>query len=214
MKNRLKTQYIVTGIIWILLIGFAIFYNKKQPSTSILDLSNLTFTGVGVLLTLISIAISDRKKPTFEGKVLCWVNKDDVLNVNNPFHSPEGKYTNVTFKVDNFKRHVINSLTINIRIPSIIYYRQSTPSVNLTTYEFKETIILTHSGIKFLGTTNGDSDVIIEHHFNFDAWNKNRVAYVTISGDNIVPITFKIDNELRTQLLTSTSKNPITLPIA
>ena len=174
----------------------------------------MTFTGVGVLLTLISIAISDRKKPTFEGKVLCWINKDTVINVNNPFHTAEGMYTSVTFKVDNYKRHVINSLTINIRIPSIIYYPQITPSLNLSNYEFKETIILTHSGIKFLGTTNGDSDVIIEHHFNFESWKQNRVAYVTIAGDNIVPTTFKIDNELRTQLLNSNSSNPITLPKA
>ena len=54
-------------------------------------------------------------------------------------------------------------------------------------------------------------DLVFEQYFNLDAWANDRVAYITIAGDNIIPTTFKIDLLKRDELKMSNSENPVKL---
>ena len=208
---RIKTSYIVATVLWVVFALMVILYNVIHDDISSGELTSLIFTAVGVFITLISIAISDRKKLKYEGKIICWINKTDIINVNNDILTPIGVYTKITFKIDNYAKHDIKSLLVNIRIPSNIYYRAPNTGEFLTSFEFKNTIMLSSSKMKYLGSTNGDSDLILEQYFNFDAWSDNRVVFVTIAGENIIPTTFNIDSVKKEELKKSNSNNPVKL---
>ena len=119
--------------------------------------------------------------------------------------------TVASFEIDNYKKEPINGIVINFRIPSKIYYKEKTDVNRFSVYESKQTKILTSDIIKFLGNTNGDSDLIFEHYFNFNEWSENRVIYITIAGDNIRTTTFSINKDLSKQLEKSTSIKKINL---
>jgi hypothetical protein len=213
MRNntRIKTPYIIATILWIFFAVIVLIYNISYGNISSGDLSSLIFTSMGVFITLLSIAIADRKKLKYGGKVIAWINKTDTINVNNDTLTPLGTYIKTTFKIDNYSKHDINSLNVNIRIPSKIFYRAHSLEDFLTCYEFKNTLILSSSKMKYLGSTKGDSDLIFEQYFNFDAWPNDRVLYITIAGENIIPTTFKIDLLQKKELMMSSSDKPIKL---
>lgn len=210
-KSRIKTPYLIAILLWVFFTITVLIYNINYSNINSGDLSSLVFTSIGVLITLLSVAIADRKKLKYEGKVSCWINKTDIINVNNDSSTPIGTYIKTTFMIDNYSKHDINSLIVNLRIPSKIFYRGPYIQDFLTSYEFKNTLILSSSSMKYLGSTKGDSDLVFEQYFNLDAWANDRVAYITIAGDNIIPTTFKIDLLKRDELKMSNSENPVKL---
>jgi hypothetical protein len=208
--RRVNFWYIFSLIVWGIVATIFFLVNKMNPFLSIDD-TNLILGGITVGISILSLGLSTMDNPKFKGNVTCWNNITALRDVNNNENALIGKYSCITFKIDNYKKNPVNGLTINFRFPSKIFYQDRHNKFNYSFFEFKNTIMVTSDNIRFLGNTNGDSDIVFEHSLEFTRWDKNRVIYITIAGDNIVPTTFKIDNEQKDLLFNSSSKEPIKL---
>jgi len=208
--RRINFWYLFSLIVWVIVATIFFLVNKEIHFLSVDD-TNLILGGITVGISILSIGLSTMGNPKFKGKVICWNNIKDVKNVNNSVYAPIGVYSCITFKIDNYKKIPVNGLIINFRFPSNIFFQDRNNNFNYSFFEFKNTVMVTSSNIKFLGNTNGDSDIVFEHYLELNKWEKNRVFYITIAGDNIVPTTFKIDNKLKDTIFKSSSKLPVKL---
>lgn len=208
--KRINFWYKFSLIAWGIIATIFFLANKRYPFLSVDD-TNLILGGITVAISVLSLGLSTMENPKFKGKVICWNNETQLRKVNNNAFALIGDYSCISFKVDNYKKIPVNGLTVNFRFPTKIFYREIHNSFNFSFCEFKNTIMVTSDHIKFLGNTNGDSDIIFEHFLEFDKWDINRVVYITIAGNNIVPTTFKIDNKLKEGIFKSSSKAPVKL---
>lgn len=208
--RRMNFWYIFSLIVWGIVATIFFLVNKNIHFLSVDD-TNIILSGIAVAISILSLGLSTMDNPKFKGKVICWNNITNEIHTNNGVLAPTGIYSHLTFKIDNFKKTPIKGLIVNFRFPSKIYYPAGTNNMKFTFFEFKNTMMITSDSIKFLGNTNGDSDLIFEHFLELNKWEKNRVLYITIAGDNIVPTTFKIDNKQKDDIVNSSSKVPVKL---
>jgi hypothetical protein len=202
--RRISYSWYIVLFIWILIGVTFIILNSTYNILSNED-SNLILGLISVGVSIVSLGLATMKNPKFKGKVKCWNNLDQQRNVNNNHITPIGNYSCISFKIDNYNKLPVNGLTINFRCPSNIYHNGITDSIGYSRYEFKNTILLTSDKIKFLGNTTGDSDLVFEHYLELSKWEKNRVIYVTVAGDNILPTTFRIKHSEIEQVNNSSS---------
>ncbi|PWL32656.1 MAG: hypothetical protein DCO96_03670 [Fluviicola sp. XM-24bin1] len=201
---------------WFSLIAWGAFataffvLNRNHDWISVED-SNLILGGITVAISILSLGLASMKKPKFKGKITCWNVEKNKLNVNNNSINPIGTYNCITFCIDNFKQDPIKDLVVNFRIPSNIFYERHQNVANLSYFRFKETIMATSNSITFLGSANGDSDIVFEHFLELSKWDKNRVLYVTISGNNIRPTTYRLKHSQLDTLKKSKTDDPIEL---
>tara|TARA_B100000780_G_C21084901_1_gene437037 strand:- start:228 stop:869 length:642 start_codon:yes stop_codon:yes gene_type:complete len=207
--RRINPWYLAIIIIWVLIGGIFIVLNSKLHFSSIDD-TNLILAFISVAISILSLGLATMKSSKFKGTIKCW-NVPAKKIIREPGVLNHGEYSCISFEIDNYKKEPINGIVINFRIPSKIYYKEKTDVNRFSVYESKQTKILTSDIIKFLGNTNGDSDLIFEHYFNFNEWSENRVIYITIAGDNIRTTTFSINKDLSKQLEKSTSIRKINL---
>lgn len=208
--RRIKRPYYLAIIIWLLTSVIFLFFNKTYNFLTQED-SNFILGILTVAVSILSLGLATMKGLNFEGNITCWHIPSQLVTVNNSGNSPIGKYNLITFKVDNQNREPIKSLTVNFRVPSIIFYRQLSHNLHVNYFDFKDTTIITATPLKFLGNTKGDCDIILEHYLNIEAWDKQRVIYITIAGDNINPTTFKLKFVEKELLLNSNSSKPYRL---
>jgi hypothetical protein len=208
--RRINLLYIIIIIAWVIVGVVFIVLNSKLHFLSIDD-TNLILGIISVAISILSLGLATMRQPKFKGTIKCWnVPSKKVTRERGVFN--HGEYSCISFEVDNYKKEPINGIVINFRIPSKIYYKEKTDANRFSIYESKQTKILTSDIIKFLGNTNGDSDLIFEHFLNFNEWSKNRVVYITIAGDNIRTTTFSINKELSEQIAESSSSRMVNLP--
>lgn len=208
--KRISFWYIVSLVFWVIFALIFFMINRSAPFLSVDD-TNLILGGIAVGISILSLGLSTMDNPKFKGNVICWNNVTHLKKLDNDYLGPRGAYSCITFKIDNYQKKPVNGLTINFRFPSKMFYTDRYNNFNYSFCEFKNTMMITSDNIKFLGNTNGDSDIVYEHFIEFNRWDINRVIYITIAGDNIVPTTFKIDNKQKDILFNSSSKEPIKL---
>jgi hypothetical protein len=204
---RIRKSYYVAIVVW-LLIAILFFIMNKRYNWLTGDDSNLFLGIITVAVSIMSLGLATMQKPSYKGKLAVWNVKESARQVNNNMLVPIGTYSCLTFKIDNYKNEPIESLEVSFRIPEKMYYPER--GSHLLLYSFKETIYLKSSVVKFLGNTSGDSDVIFEHFLNLEAWDSNRIIYITISGENITPTTYKIGIDDKERLVESNGKNTLT----
>lgn len=201
----IRIIYFVLILVWLVAATIFFILNKNKTWLSNDD-TNLILGIITVAVSILSLGLATMQKPAFKGKISIWHVGSNPIQVNNGTLSPIGFYNCITFKIDNRGEDPIESLVLTFRIPSKILYREIQTKY-YEIYEFKETIYINYSVVKFLGNVRGDCDLIIEHHLNFEKWEKNRVIFMTVSGDNIRPTTYRIAHEEKENILNSNSKN-------
>ena len=205
--RRINKWYILAIILWLICSSVVLYFDVEIQILSALD-TGLILGVISVTISILSLGLSSMNKPKFRGKITCWNVKSNEQHVNNSNSNPIGIYSCITFKIDNKGKKPIKDLIINFRFPSKIYHRSYHDNY-LSYFQFKETIIVTSEHLKFLGSSSGDCELVLEHLLNISAWDKNRVIYVTISGNDIQPTTFKLDFSMSDSILNSDSKHPI-----
>jgi hypothetical protein len=169
--RRIKRSYYIAIFVWLIASGIFLWFNKTFNFLTQED-SNFILGILTVAVSILSLGLATMKGLNFEGNITCWHIPSQLVTVNNSVICPIGKYNLITFKVDNQNREPIKSLTVNFRVPSIIFYRQLSHNLHVNYFDFKDTTIITETPLKFLGNTKGDCDIILEHYLNIEAWDK------------------------------------------
>jgi hypothetical protein len=205
--RRIRSFYYLVIIIWILISIILLVINKTYKWLTIED-SSFILSIIAGAVSILSLGLATMKGLSFEGNVSCWHIPSQSITANNNSIVPIGTYNLITFKIDNQSKEPIKSLTVNFRVPSMILCKLPGHNHYLNYFEFKDTTIITATPLKFLGNTKGDCDLILEHYLNIESWDKQRVIYITIAGDNITPTTFKLKFDEKQLILNSNSTNP------
>lgn len=209
--RRISTWYLVSIVIWIALGVTFIVFNSKYDLLSIDD-TNLVLGIISVAISILSLGLATMKLPRFKGSIECWNNKSQEHTVNNTNRGVElGVYKWVSFKIQNKNKEAIKSLVVNFRFPKSIYLERTQDKLKDKVFYIKESAIYTSDGIKFLGVKQGDCELTFEHLIRIPEMGRANI-YMTVSGDNIRPTTFKIDKELGMKIDASNSENIIKLP--
>jgi hypothetical protein len=208
--KRINIWWYLVLIFW-LLIGFSfIIINKKYNIITIED-TNLMLGIISVAISLVSVAIATMKLPKFKGKVYCWNIEKNKRNVNNKASGADiGVYNSISFEIDNFQKTAIQNLVVNFRIPKSIINAYRNNNSELKFRESKDTVIVTFDNLRFLGNSNGDCKLNIDHFLNISKWKEEeykRVIYVTVAGDNIEPTTLRLKSESIDNILLSTQEH-------
>ena len=94
-------------------------------------------------------------------------------------------------------------------MPNRNYYQSTQNLQNHRYFFFGESIIAQNDTLKYLGKTNDDNYIRIEHYLkNIDNWNKGNLA-ITISANNFIPKTFIIKPSDKHKILNSNNNNRI-----
>jgi hypothetical protein len=209
--RRINFWYLAGLGLWILLGISFVIYNRCANILSIDD-TNLVLGIISVAVSILSLGLATMKQPKFRGKVTCWNNKSQAKNVNNSGSGSEiGLYNWISFEIQNKDKEAIKSLVVNFRFPKSIYCERRGDGLQERVLYIKDSVIYTSAAVKFLGTANGDCELTFEHLLRISEMGKPNI-YVTVSGENIRPTTFKIDNELGAKIEKSDSRKKVELP--
>lgn len=207
--RRISKSYLWSILGWIIFgITFLVF-NKYFNVISIDD-SNLILGIISVGISILSLGLATMKLPKFKGKVECWNNKTQSIIVSNDKRGFEpGEYKWISFRIKN-QIEPVKSLVVNFRFPRSIYRERDQDKLKDEVFYIKESAIYTSDKIKFLGVNHGDCEITYEHLIRIHEMGSPNI-YLTISGDNIRPTTFKIDKDLGREIDKSDSGNKIYL---
>jgi hypothetical protein len=209
--RRINVWYFVGLTIWVLLGVSFIIYNRHTNILSIDD-TNLVLGIISVAISILSLGLATMKQPKFKGKIVCWNNKTHSRNINNTGSGCEmGYYNWISFEIQNKDKEAIKSLVVNFRFPKSIYCERREDGLQERVLYIKDSVIYTSDAVKFLGTNHGDCRLIFEHLIKISEMGRPNI-YVTISGDNIRPTTFKINKELGVEIANSDSDKKVKLP--
>ena len=209
--RRISPWYIGTLLIWVALGIVFIVFNSKVNLLSIDD-TNLILGVISVAISILSLGLATMKLPKFKGEVECWNNKTQEHPVSNIVSGCElGVYNWISFRIQNKDKEAIKSLVVNFRFPRNIYCERRQDPLKNKDIIIKDSVIYTSDAVKFLGINTGDCELIFEHLIKISELGNPNI-YMTISGDNISPTTFRIDKDLGVDISNSNSKNTIKLP--
>ena len=206
--KRINKWYVIAIITWIVLSIAVLCLDAERHILKSLD-TGLTLGVISVTISILSLGLASMSKPKFKGELTCWNVKTKLQQVSNSNTNPMGQYSCITFQINNKGKKPIRDLTVNFRFPSKVFYNPHTVDKFVSYFQFKETIIITAEHLRFLGSSSGDCELVLEHLLNLSAWDENRKFYITISGENIEPTTYKLDSSMNDSLLNSDSKDPI-----
>ena len=204
----MKNIYIVLIIIWSLAFTTFIVINEKCNWVSS-DTTNLIMGGIAMLVSIISLAIADRKKPFFKGEIHFWVvaRNSKFSKVEEDLHA---EYTELSIKVINKAKNAIDELLVSFRLPSN-FYLKSDEKNGYQYFWFKESLIITSDKVRFLGNKTRDNNITFEHFLRVPKMGENRKIYITISGQNILPTTFSLSKNEIVELINYNSEKPFIL---
>ena len=209
--RRISPWFIGTLLIWVALGIVFIVFNSKVNLLSIDD-TNLILGVISVAISILSLGLATMKLPKFKGEVECWNNKTQEHPVSNIVNGCElGVYNWISFRIQNKDKEAIKSLVVNFRFPRNIYCERRQDPLKNKDIIIKDSVIYTSDAVKFLGINTGDCELIFEHLIKISELGNPNI-YMTISGDNISPTTFRIDKDLGVDISNSNSKNTIKLP--
>jgi hypothetical protein len=209
--RRISPWYIGTLLIWVALGIVFIVFNSKVNLLSIDD-TNLILGVISVAISILSLGLATMKLPKFKGEVECWNNKTQEHPVSNIVNGCElGVYNWISFRIQNKDKEAIKSLVVNFRFPRNIYCERRQDPLKNKDIIIKDSVIYTSDAVRFLGINTGDCELIFEHLIKISELGNPNI-YMTISGDNISPTTFRIDKYLGVDISNSNSKNTIKLP--
>lgn len=209
--SRISSGYLISIVVW-LIVGLAFIILNRNYNILSIDDTNLVLGTISVAISILSLGLATIRLPEFKGKIECWNNKTEVINVNNEGRDYQtGTYKLISFKIQNKDKQPIKSLVVNFRFPKNIYRNKIQDNLRDKEINIKDTVIYTSDAIKFLGVNQGDCELIFEHYIQIQKMNRSNI-YMTISGDNIRPTTFKINKELGENIDVSNSKQTIQLP--
>jgi len=202
----MKNLYIILIITWSLVFTTFIVINEKCNWVSS-DTTNLIMGGVAMLVSIISLAIADRKKPFFKGEIHFWVvaGNSKFSKVEENMHS---EYTELSIKVINKAKNAIDELLVSFRLPSNFYLKSDDEKNGYQYFWFKESLIITSDKVRFLGNQTGDNNITFEHYLRVSKMGENRKVYITISGKNIMPTTIYLSKDDIIKLLSNRTGNP------
>jgi hypothetical protein len=209
--RRISIGYWIGLALWLTFSIGLMFANKFFSILNSEDV-NILLGIIAVAVSIVSIGIATIKKPTFNGSIYCWNVAKKKQVIQNDMVTPSGEYHCITIKIDNNGNEPIKDLIVNFRFPLAIAHSRFPQNNDFYShYEFKDTMMLTAKNISFLGSNNGDSDIIFEHLLNLEKWHKQRRFYITVSGSNITPTTKCLDYSMINSIIVSTADKPLTL---
>jgi hypothetical protein len=205
----MKNIYVILIPIWFLAFTTFIIINERCSWVSS-DTTNLIMGGIAMLVSIISLAIADRKKPFFKGEIHFWVvaGNSKFLEVEENMHS---EYTELSIKVINKAKNAIDELLVSFRLPSNFYLKSDDEKNGYQYFRFKESLILTSDKVRFLGNKTGDNNITFEHFLRVHKMGENRKVYITISGQNISPTTTSLTKKQIVELSNYNSEKPFIL---
>lgn len=209
--RKINPWYLIIIIIWILVGVVFIVLNSKIHFSSI-DNTNLILTFISVAISVLSLGLATMKLPNFKGEIECWNNKTQEKRVaNDASGCGLGTYNWISFRIQNKDKEAIKGLIVNFRFPRSIYCERRQDPLKSKDIIIKDSLIYTSDAVKFLGINTGDCELIFEHQIKISEMGNPNI-YMTVSGDNIRPTTFRIDKNLGIGIADSNSKNIIKLP--
>ena len=202
----MRKIYIGLIIAWLLIFTSFIVANAKYNWVSS-DTTNLIMGGIAMLVSIISLAIADRKKPFFKGEIHFWVvaRNSKFSKVEEDLHA---EYTELSVRVINKAKNAIDELLVSFRLPSNFYLKSDDEKNGYQYFWFKESLIITSDKVRFLGNQSGDNNIIFEHFLRVHKMGGNRKVYMTIAGQNISPTTIFLTKEEIVELRNYKSDSP------
>ncbi len=110
-------------------------------------------------------------------------------------------------KIQNESGEPVYNLVYRLRVPSGISSRIDVKNNNSREYKHGKSMIIVDDSYGFLATQKEDGFIPIDFKMQLEKW-KETPIYITVSGSNIQPMTFKIPFESKNKLITATQKDP------
>lgn len=170
---------------------------------------NLIVAVIALVISMFSIALADLQFIKFNGKVTIWRTGKDLLVVNGQ------KFSNFAFNITNKSKLPLSEFCVSFRFPEQITYNYiNHPDKNYQNHKFfqyGETYVINNDTLKFLGNNSNDNEARFEHYLDLSKWPKNRYLYITISGREIQPMTYQVQECKNFEIQNSTNNKPFVL---
>jgi len=199
----MSKAYWLIIVAWVILFVSFLLVNHLCIELSN-DSANLVLGGIAVMISIISLGIANKSKPSFNGVIKCWSLETEIQ----PDGEGKPKFQQINFEIINSTAVPIKDLVVNFRIPKKIFFQNNNNQGVYSFFEYGETIILTSNMLSFLGTNNGDNHITFEHYINYRDWKKSNI-YITISGSNILPKSTEINQKDKSKILLHSINNKL-----
>lgn len=195
--NKIKKAYwILTGVFAILTL-VVIFYISQDGWT------NTLLSGTAICVSILAMGLSDKKINYFEGEVHLW----NVAKSKSADHN-HGQY-HISMKILNMsKSESVMDVVYRLRLPSKISTRIIEKNSSAREFMHGYSKIIIDDTFGFLGITNNENFIPIDLKIKLDEW-KSGDFFITISGSNINPTTFKLSSDQVDKLKHSNNSSPI-----
>lgn len=194
MKKIKVIYWIFFSVFAALTILFAILADEINRGSTILS-------GVALMTSSIALGLSDQKKNYFNGEVKIWTALVDEKIPNGNSHY------RVSMHLVNRAAEPVYDVVYRLRIPSKISSNIDGKNNNARIYEHGNSKIIVDDSYGFLGTLGEDRYIPIDVIMQLPQWKQGNI-YLTISGSNISPTTFKVKTNEKESLITSTIDKP------
>jgi hypothetical protein len=195
MRNIKTIYWIFTIVFAVLTAAFAILAKEN-------DRGSLILSGAAIVTSCIALGLSDKKQNKFKGKIILWSALYDTKI------EDENSNYRVSIKIINKGREPIYDVVYRVRIPSAISARLDDKNRNAREYRHGKSLIIVDDSFGFLGEDEQDGFIPIDFTMRLRKW-KESAIYITVSGSNINPTTFKISQDYRDRLIAAKKGNEI-----
>jgi hypothetical protein len=191
--KRIKIEYWILTVVFGL-ITFLITFLSNENWASIM------LAGVAIMISTIAMGLSDPKKLDFIGEIKVW------SQVNRTNSHDNTRYYKVVMHIINNSNDVIDDFVYRLRVPAVLS-RIGTKNLHRTDIRHGESLVLIDKSFSFLGTDT-ESFIPVDFEMVIEDWKKQNIEII-ISGININPTTFRIQQTQKKDLLEATRDNPI-----
>jgi len=195
MRN-IKTIYWVFAAFFALLTFLFACQSKED------DRAYIILSGAALVTSSIALGLSDKKQSNFKGKIIVW----SVLLGQNV--ADENSNYRVSMKIINKSVEPVYDVVYRLRIPNRISARIDIKNSNARDYRHGKSLIIVDDSYGFLATDGQDGFIPIDFRMQLGKW-KESTIYITVSGSNIRPTTFKINPNDKDKIIAATQKKPL-----
>lgn len=193
--RKIKIIYwIFTFVFAALTVLFAIISRQDERASIILS-------GVALITSSVAIGLSDQKKNHFKGKVKVW----SVL-LDSRVADKISMYR-VSMQILNESSEPVYDIVYRLRLPSGISGRINNKNSAAREYIHGKSRIIVDDSYGFLTTVGEDGFIPFDFKMQLGKWLEGYV-YITVSGSNITPVTFKIDHKQKDKIIKATKDEP------
>jgi len=194
--KKIKTFYWVTFSVFTILTILCTLLSPKE------NMASIFLSGVAILIAILALGLSDQKKLRFNGSVHFY---SYLLDTNTPTQNSNYR---VSMKVFNNSEEPIYDIVYRLRLPNRITSRLEEKNNSVREYRHGASVIFIDDSYGFLDVKGEEGFIPFDFKMKLGNWNKGNI-YVTISGSNISPTTFKITHEQKEVLINSNQDNYI-----